>query len=119
MSLEREYTDYLRDIVDAAEKAERFLGDMDLAAFLADEKTSFAVVRALGVIGEAAKHIPQSVRRMHQEVPWPDMAGMRDKLIHGCFGVNLKRAYETARRELPALRKAIVAILTDLARGRG
>ncbi len=60
MKRKREYIDYLRDILDAAQKAEQFVAGMDVAAFERDEKTLFAVIRALEVIGEATKHIPAS-----------------------------------------------------------
>ena len=57
----REYVDYLRDILDAAEKAERFIEGMDFDAFSSDDKTVFAVVRALEIVGEATKKIPDSL----------------------------------------------------------
>jgi len=82
MRSRRVYTDYLADILHAAERAEQFLAGMDLAALKADEKTAFAVVRALEIIGEAAKSIPQIIRDRHTGIPWRDLAGMRDKLTH-------------------------------------
>ncbi len=72
---QRTYLDYLYDIRDAAEKAQRFVGDMTLDAFLADDKTAFAVIRALTIIGEAAKKIPRSLQSRYPEVPWREMAG--------------------------------------------
>ena len=76
----REYVDYLQNILYAMEKAESFIEGMDFAAFEADEKTTFTVVRALEIIGEAAKKIPPEVRQKYPDVPWREMAGMRDKL---------------------------------------
>lgn len=89
----RESLDYLQDILYAIERAEKFVADMDYADFEADEKTNFAAVRALEILGEADKKIPSEVRREHPDVPWKEMAGMRDKLSHDYFGVNLQRVF--------------------------
>ena len=114
MKQEREYTDYLRDIIDAIAKIENFTEEMDEAQFVADEKTVFAVIRALEIIGEATKNIPPSVRERYPQVPWRDVAGMRDKLTHGYFGVNLNRVWQTVKNDLFPLQDAVTKILSDI-----
>jgi uncharacterized protein with HEPN domain len=114
MTNERTYEDYLADIADALEKIEKFIQGMDFEAFAADDKTTFAVVRGLEIIGEATKMIPDSVRQAYPIVPWKSMAGMRDKLIHHYFGVDLNVVWETAVNDLPALKPQIQHVLDNL-----
>lgn len=78
----REYKDYIVDIIDAIDKAEFFIKGLTAERFEKDEKTLYAVIRAFEIIGEAVKKVPSSVRNKHKSIPWKEMAGMRDKLIH-------------------------------------
>lgn len=82
MTPPRQFVDFLEDIHSAAQKARDFTAGLSYDAFATDEKTVFAVVRALEIVGEAAKRIPQEVRDANPDVPWRAMAGSRDKLIH-------------------------------------
>jgi uncharacterized protein with HEPN domain len=99
----RTFADFLDDIRAAAGKAVGFVAGIDYPAFAADERTAFAVVRALEVVGEAAKRIPQDVRDRHPEVPWRAMSRMRDKLIHDYTSVNLEIVRKTVAEDLPGL----------------
>ncbi|MBI2917088.1 MAG: DUF86 domain-containing protein [Chloroflexi bacterium] len=95
------------------DKVTQFIGDMCLNDFAGDDKTSFAVFRALEVIGEAAKQVPAPVRRRHPDVPWRRMAGMRDRLIHGYFGVDTEIVWETATQLVPELRPRLAQVLEE------
>ncbi len=84
----RDYRIYLQDIAAAMASIEKFIEGMNFEAFQADDKTASAVMRKLEIIGEATKQVPQEVRDKYPQVPWREMAGMRDKLIHFYFGVD-------------------------------
>ena len=106
--------DYLEDIVNQLEKVRGFVGTMDFEAFAQDEKTCYAVVRALEIVGEAAKRIPDDVRQRSPGVPWQLVAGMRDKLIHAYFGIDLEVVWRTVQEDLEPLEDATGALIEQL-----
>ncbi|MDI9591317.1 MAG: DUF86 domain-containing protein [Acidobacteriota bacterium] len=116
MTATRTYIDYLHDILDAAQSARDFVQDMQVEDFIADKRTHFAVVRALNIIGEAAKRLPLSLRESYGQIPWREITGMRDKLSHDYFGVDLPRVFQTVQRDLPPLCEAVAQMLADLQR---
>jgi uncharacterized protein with HEPN domain len=79
---------------------------MSLETFLVDEKTRYAIVRALEVISETTKKLPASLRESHPQVPWRQMAGMRDKLVHDYFGINAEVVWKTAVEDTPEIAAA-------------
>lgn len=107
----RSYQLYLVDILAAIERIEEFVENMSLEAFQADDKTTSAVIRKLEIIGEAVKGIPQEIRQDYPHVPWKEMAGMRDKLIHFYFGVDYELVWSTVRRRLPNVKQCIKEII--------
>jgi len=106
--------DYLLDILDAMDKAEQFIGSLDLRAFRQDDKTAFAVIRSLEIIGEAAKKVPANLRRRFPGIPWKSLAGMRDKLIHDYVGVSLEVVWRTVKEDVPAVRPMLVDMLEKM-----
>jgi uncharacterized protein with HEPN domain len=113
--VKREYRDYLEDILTAIDESAEFTRDISFEAFTRDRKTVNAVVRCLEVLGEAAKRIPDGLRAEAPCVPWKYMTGMRDKLVHEYFGVDLGIVWTVIRHELPPLRPEIERLMARLA----
>lgn len=108
---ERMDGDLLRDIREAVRRIRTYTDAMTYDRFLADIKTQDALLRNLGVIGEAAKNLSADLREKYPDMPWSGMAGVRDKLIHHYFGVNLDIVWNIVTVELPALEAQVEAIL--------
>lgn len=120
MRRKRTYVDYLGDMVEYAKKAERFVQGIGLADFQKDEQKVLAVVRALEVIGEAARQIPRALRSRYPDIPWRKITGMRNIVVHEYFGIDTEVIWKTAREDLPPLRSAVARMLADLEKkGKG
>lgn len=105
---------YVKDIIQNMVDAEEFIQGLSYETFISDKKTFNAVVRSIEVIGEATKSIPDSVRSRYPDIPWKEMAGMRDKLIHFYFGVDREAVWLTVKERIPAIRPIFQLILRDL-----
>ena len=102
------------DISASIQKIEEFTNGITAEDFEKDTKTIFAAIRALEVIGEAAKKIPLSVRNKYKQIPWLQITGMRDKLIHEYFGVNVKVIWNTVKENIPPLKMVIKKMIEDI-----
>ena len=114
MTPPRTYVDYLRDIVQGATYAESFVADVDLASFRSNTEKIYAVTRALEIIGEAARQVPLAVQAAYPDMPWQEMIGMRNVVIHQYFGVDSEVLWRTVHEDLPPLRSAISSLLARL-----
>ena len=110
----RELGDYIQDILEALGEVEDFTTGMQFEDFVEDKKTINAVVRSLEVIGEAAKKMPDSMREKYPEIPWKRMTGMRDKLIHEYFGIDLEIVWEVVTNELPPIKPLIQKVVENI-----
>ncbi len=110
----RNHALYVSDMLTAIHSIEAFTVGMDFETFAADDKTTSAVVRKLEILGEAAKQIPLIIREKYPHLPWKEMAGMRDKLIHFYFGVDNRLVWQTITERLPTLQSELETLLADL-----
>ena len=111
MSKERRDIDYLGDILEATQRILFYTQGMRWEDFHSDHRTQDAVIRNLEVIGEATKNLSTSIRAMHSHVPWKDIAGVRDRLIHHYFGVSNEIVWQIVQEDLPILSKQIEEIV--------
>lgn len=108
---ERTDRDLLGDILEALRRADAYSAGQSYEQFLGDTKTQDAVIRTLEIVGEATKKLSPILREGRPEIPWKNMAGLRDKLIHDYFGVNLDVVWQIIRDELPRLSTLIAGVL--------
>jgi uncharacterized protein with HEPN domain len=105
--------DLLGDILEAIRRAGVYLAEQSYEQFLVDTKTQDAVIRALEIVGEATKRLSPGLRERYPEIPWKSMAGVRDKLIHDYFGVNIDIVWQIVRDELPPLAVQVTEALKN------
>jgi len=111
--IKAEFLDYIDDILDAILKIQTFLSGFDFETFSKDDKTQFAVIRALEIIGEASKKIPDKIKTSYSDITWREIAGMRDKLIHDYFGVDIDVVWKTAVEDIPSIFNSLNRIKQD------
>ena len=105
--------DYLADIHEALQRIASYIFGLSYDNFLADHKTQDAVLRNLQVLGEAAKRVSAETRRAHPAIPWKEMAGLRDKVVHDYFGIRYDVVWTVISQELPVLLAAIEPLLNS------
>ncbi len=114
----RDYSLFIKDILQAIYDIEAFIGGMDYAEFQMDEKTRSAVVWKITTIGEAAKNLPKTISVRYRSIPWNDMAKMRDKIAHQYFGIDYELVWGVIKKELPAIKPEIEKIVQQIGYGK-
>lgn len=112
--MRREIGDYIEDIIEAMIHAMEFTKDLEYEEFATDTKTVYAVIRAIEIIGEAVKNVPEEIRKKYPDIPWRSIAGMRDKVIHAYFGVKIERVWEVVKRDIPKLKPEFEKMLMEM-----
>lgn len=111
---QRDESLYLQHILDAIAKIETYLQGIDEETFYRQTLVQDGVIRQIEIIGEAVRHLSKQLRDKHPQIPWEDIAGMRDKLIHGYFGVDLQKVWDTAKEDIPVLKTQVIKIREEL-----
>ena len=111
--MSRIWLDYLQDMLDAVIDIESFVQGATCETFVKDNMRRNAVIRSLEIIGEAAKNIPEELRNQYHDIPWKRMAGMRDKLIHGYFGVDYESVWSLATERISEIKQPIEKMIRE------
>lgn len=99
----RQWDFYLKDMINFAEKVQHYIEGLDLLSFLADSRTYDATLRNLELIGEAATHIPDEICESHPEIPWREIIGARNRIIHGYLGIDNDLIWDIVKKGIPEL----------------
>lgn len=111
---ERDDSVYLKHILDAIFRIEEYLSGVTHETFTKTPLLQDGVIRQIEIIGEATKSISSDMRNKYPNIPWKDIAGMRDKLIHDYFGVDINAVWSTTRKDIPTLKADVEQILKDI-----
>ena len=110
---DRDWKLFVIDMLESTAKIESYVQGLSHDDFFKDSKTQDAVVRNLEIIGEAARRIPEEIRKRYPGIPWSQIVGLRNRLAHGYFVVDMEVVWQIAVNELPALRRGLEAILSE------
>jgi uncharacterized protein with HEPN domain len=110
--MKREGKLYIEDIINSIDNISGYIKGLSHEDFSKNNMVIDAVIRNLEIIGEASKNIPLEIKSLYPDIPWKEMAGMRDKVIHEYFGVDIDIVWATIIKRLPELKILLSAIKT-------
>jgi uncharacterized protein with HEPN domain len=110
----RDWRLYFEDIFECINKIGIYTAGMAYNEFVKDDKTIDAVVRNLEVIGEAARQVPDSIKQKYSDIPWKEIIGLRNRVIHEYFGVDFEIVWEIITHDLPKLKEKIGNVLREV-----
>lgn len=105
---------FIRHILDNINAIEEFINNITKKEFIGDKEKQYAVIRAIELIGESAKNISSKFTKKHSEIPWKQIIGTRDKLIHHYFGIDLDTVWEIVKKDVPFLKNKIKNIMKSI-----
>lgn len=106
---------FLAHILQNIECIETFVKDMTFLELKQDKLRQYAIIRAIEIMGEATKNLPEAFKKQHSETPWKEIIRARDKMIHYYFGINLETVWKIIKEDIPQLKAQLLAIQKELA----
>jgi uncharacterized protein with HEPN domain len=110
----RDFRDFLNDMISACQSMQQFISRMTLDEFLADEKTRFAVCRCYEILGEAVRHLPAVLKDAHPDISWATMVAVRNRIVHGYFGIDDTILFTTIGGEMETLLPQLISLRDGL-----
>jgi len=108
--MKKDDTVYMKHILDAIHRVEEYTQNIEYKDFIENHLIQDGVIRQIEIIGEAVKRLSNEIREKYTDVPWKDIVGMRNKLIHNYFGVDVDAVWETVKKDIPVLKKKLIGI---------
>lgn len=109
--MEKDPKVFLRHIFESIEYIENYSNNISEEEFLKSPQLQDAIIRRIEIIGEAARNLPDNFKEKHSEIAWQKIVGMRNEVIHGYFGINIKLVWDTIKKSVPELKKQILPLL--------
>jgi uncharacterized protein with HEPN domain len=111
--MKKDDTVYIKHILDAIHRVEEYTQNIEYKDFIENHLIQDGVIRQIEIIGEAVKRLSNEIREKYTDVPWKDIVGMRNKLIHNYFGVDVDAVWETVKKDIPVLKKKLIGIKAE------